>query len=177
MRHLIILSAAVMFSCSNNTSADAETTQQKSSTATVPTNDQNIISFKVNGEQVQTTGWNIGRFGMGTDKVWLNIVTDRAREKRVLNVNLSGTDAGTYAFEEGGAISGKSHGSYHLDITDAINAYSITSGSFIVTEVDIVKNVMNATFSATVQNTKGETLQITEGRVINGTLKSGVTRL
>ena len=55
----------------------------------------NIISFKVNGEEVKTESWNIIRFQMG-NKVQLNITSNMHIDKRTINVNLNGDKAGVY---------------------------------------------------------------------------------
>jgi hypothetical protein len=71
----------------------------------------------------------------------------------------------------------KSHGSYHPHFSDALNSYSFVGGSFIITEVDTVHQILNGTFSGTVKNTKGETLNITDGKIVNGALKPGIISL
>ena len=71
----------------------------------------------------------------------------------------------------------KSHGSYHPDYNDPSNSYSIVGGSFIITDVDTVHHIVNGTFSLTAKNPKGETLNITDGKIIKGTLKPGVISL
>ncbi len=98
------------------------------------------------------------------------------KEKRTIGVNLNGAIPGTYSFMEEGSLK-QSHGDYKPDYKrDMMNSYSFASGSFILTEVDTVKGIVNGTFSGTVKNLKGETLNITDGRIINGTIKSEVCR-
>jgi len=70
-----------------------------------------------------------------------------------------------------------SHGSYHPDFSQPLNSYSFVSGSFVITDVDTVHHILNGTFSGTVKNTKGETLSITDGKIINGALKPGIISL
>jgi len=95
----------------------------------------------------------------------------------VINVNLNGAKPGTYSFDDKGVIMEKSHGSYHPDFSETLNAYSFVSGSFVITAVDTVYHVLNGTFSGTVKNTKGETLNITDGKIVNGALKPGIISL
>lgn len=60
---------------------------------------------------------------------------------------------------------------------DMTKSYSFVSGSLRMVTIDTVKNNINAVFSGTVKNLKGETFEITEGKVINGKLNSLVTKL
>jgi len=139
----------------------------------------NLIKFTVNGKQVITSGWTISRVKWSFDpsKEWLNITTDMHKEKRTIGVNLNGAVAAVYLLEEGGSFKKKSHGDYKPDYTDFLNAYSFISGEFELTEVDTVRNIVNGSFYGTVINTKGETLNISDGKIINGRLKPGVTQL
>jgi hypothetical protein len=40
-----------------------------------------------------------------------------------------------------------------------------------------VHQILNGTFSGTVKNAKGETLNITDGKIVNGALKPGIISL
>jgi hypothetical protein len=137
----------------------------------------NLISFKVNGEEVRTSGWTISRFSLSSDpsKQWLNITSNMHDEKRVINVNLSGATPGDYVFDGEGRSDTHSHGSYFPDYMENLaNSYSFKTGSFHITGVDTVKRIINGTFSGSVKNLKGEVLQITDGKIENGTLNTGV---
>jgi hypothetical protein len=171
------LIALLGVSCNNNKTASAGNSEKNSADAVAST-DKNVISFKVNGDDVKTSGWNIRLFKWSNQPaVWMNITSDMHKEKRTINVNLNGAKAGTYSFDEKGVTMEKSHGSYHPDYNDPLNSYSFVSGSFIITDVDTVNHVVNGTFSGTVKNSKGETLSISDGKIISGILKPGIISL
>ena len=154
-----------------------ESSDKKADTESSST-DENVISFKVNGNEIRTSGWNIRRFTWSNQtNVWMNIATDMHKEKRAINVNLNGAKPGTYIFDDKGVVMENSHGSYNSDFNDPSGSYSFVSGSFVITDVDTVHHIVNGTFSGTVKNTKGETLNITDGKIMNGTLKPGVISL
>jgi hypothetical protein len=171
------LIALLIVSCNNNNSAGTGNSKKKSTDASSST-DKNFISFKVNGDEVKTSGWNISLFRWSNQPaVWMNITSNMHKEKRTINVNLNGAQPGTYSFDDKGVIMEKSHGSYHPDFSDALNSYSFINGSFVITDVDTVHHILNGTFSGTVKNAKGETLNITEGKIIRGALKPGIISL
>ena len=171
------LIALLIVSCNNNKTIGDRNSEKNSADASSST-DKNFISFKVNGDEVKTSGWNISLFRWSNQPaVWMNITSDMHKEKRTINVNLNGAKPGTYSFDDKGVIMEKSHGSYHPDFTETLNAYSFVSGSFVITDVDTVHHVLNGTFSGTVKNTKGETLNITDGKIVNGALKPGIISL
>ena len=164
-------------SCNNNKTSTADNSDKKSGNASSSTG-ENVISFKVNGDEVTTSGWNIRLFKWSNQPdVWMNITSDMHKEKRTINVNLNGAKPGTYNFDDQGVIMEKSHGSYHSDFNDASGSYSFVGGSFVITDVDTVHHVVNGTFSVTAKNTKGETVNITDGKIIKGTLKPGIISL
>ncbi len=170
-----ILAIIFLFSCSQAVPmnhSDATVDMQGAISKT-----DNVISFKVNGSAVVTSGWTISRVKWSTDpsRLWLNITSNMHQDKRTIGVNLNGSVPGTYVLGlENGALSGQSHGSYHADYADLSDSYSFISGSFVITEVDLVKLVINGTFSGTVQNNKGESLSITDGKIINGKLNGSI---
>jgi len=171
------LIALLVVSCNSNNTASTGNSEKNSADASSST-DKNSISFKVNGDDVKTSGWNISLFRWSNQPaVWMNITSDMHKEKRTINVNLNGAKPGTYSFDDKGVIMEKSHGSYHPDFTETLNAYSFVSGSFVITDVDTMHHVLNGTFSGTVKNTKGETLNITDGKIVNGALKPGIISL
>jgi len=171
------LIALLVVSCNSNNTASTGNSEKNSADASSSTG-KNSISFKVNGDEVKTSGWNISLFRWSNQPaVWMNITSDMHKEKRTINVNLNGAKPGTYSFDDKGVIMEKSHGSYHPDFTETLNAYSFVSGSFVITDVDTVHHVLNGTFSGTVKNTKGETLNITDGKIVNGALKPGIISL
>jgi hypothetical protein len=171
------LIALLIVSCNNNKTNGDRNSEKNSADASSST-DKNFISFKVNGEEVKTSGWNVSLFRWSNQPdVWMNITSDMHKEKRTINVNLNGAIPGTYNFDDKGVIMEKSHGSYHPDFSDALNAYSFVGGSFVITDVDTVHHILNGTFSGTVKNTKGETLNITDGKIVNGALRPGIISL
>jgi hypothetical protein len=169
--------AFLAINCNNNKTNTAESSDKKSSDASSSAG-ENVISFKVNGDEVKTSGWNIRLFRWSNQPdVWMNITTDMHKEKRTINVNLNGAKPATYNFDEEGVIMEKSHGSYKADYNDASGSYSFVGGSFVITDVDTVRHIVNGTFSLTAKNTKGETVNITDGKIINGALKPGIISL
>jgi hypothetical protein len=176
MKKVFFLSfiALLVVSCNNDKTASAGNSEKNSADAI----SKNVISFNVNGDVVKTSGWNIRLFKWTNQPaVWMNITTDMHKEKRAINVNLNGAKAGTYGFDEKGVTMEKSHGSYYPDYNDLSNSYSIVSGSFVITDVDTVHHIVNGTFSVKAKNTKGETVSITDGKIINGALKAGIISL
>ena len=174
---LLCTIALLFVRCNNNKTNNAESSDKKSSDAS-SARGENVISFKVNSDEVKTSAWNIRRFTWSNQSdVWMNITTDMHKEKRTINVNLNGAKPGSCDFEEGGVIMEKSHGSYHSDYSDPSGSYSFVGGSFVITDVDTVHHIVNGTFSVTARNTKGEIINITDGKIINGALKPGIISL
>jgi hypothetical protein len=179
MKKIPLFCLVVLFaiSCNNNKTGNAESPDKKSGDAT-SAEGKNVISFKVNGDEIKTSGWNIRRFTWSNQTtVWMNITSDMHKEKRTINVNLNGATPGTYNFDDEGVIMEKSHGSYHADFNDPAGSYSFVGGSFVITGVDTVHQLVNGTFSVTAKNSKGEILNLTDGKIINGTLKPGIISL
>jgi hypothetical protein len=169
--------ALIAVNCNNNKTGSAESSEKKSADASSST-DKNVISFKVNGDEVTTSGWNLRLFKWSNQPdVWMNITTDRQKERRTINVNLNGAKPGTYNFDEEGVIMEKSHGSYNPNFNEPSGSYSFVGGSFVITDVDTVHHIVNGTFSVTAKNAKGEVLNITDGKIINGALKPGIISL
>ncbi|RYY11714.1 MAG: hypothetical protein EOO04_34760 [Chitinophagaceae bacterium] len=155
----------------------APATKTAQASVTGKSTGNNLISFKVNGQQVNSSGWTISRFSLSDapSGQWLNITSNMHDEKRVINVNLSGTTPGDYVMGEPGSLNSHSYGSYFPDYLENLtNSYSFSSGAFHITDVDTVKRIVSGTFSGTVKNLKGESFEITEGRIENGTLNTGV---
>ena len=171
------LTALLVVSCNNNNTPSTGNSDKNSADASSSTT-KNFISFKVNGDEVKTSGWNISLFRWSNQTpVWMNITSDMHKEKRTINVNLNGANPGTYSFDDKGVIMEKSHGSYHPDFSESLNSYSFVSGSFVITDVDTVHHILNGTFSGSVKNAKGETLNITDGKIVNGQLRVGIISL
>jgi hypothetical protein len=135
----------------------------------------NTIIYKVNGEEVKTTGWNISRFRTG-NKVQLNITSNMHIDKRTINVNLNGDKAGTYDLSSGGNPLVSSYGSYAPDYADLLTRYSFIEGEFRIAEVDTIKGVVNGTFEGRASDLQGKSYEITNGKIINGILKPGIQK-
>ena len=58
---LLCTIALLFVSCNNNKTSNAESSDKKSSDAS-SARGENVISFKVNGDEVKTSAWNIRRF-------------------------------------------------------------------------------------------------------------------
>jgi hypothetical protein len=133
---------------------------------------ENLITFKVNGKEVKTHGWNISRF-MGNG-VNLNVTSNMHEDKRMLTLNLNGCTSGKYTLQNniaGNTYSGYGH--YKPDYSDLRNAYSFQDGFFQIENIDTVKGLLNATFYGTVKQNE-EVFSITEGRITNGKLAAGI---
>lgn len=173
MKTLLSLLAALTLICCNNnkgTAETAETSDKKSG--------GNAIEFKVDGKQVETEGWAVQRF-VWDDKTttpWLNITSNMHKDKQTINVNLNGSAAGTYNFTDGQLMEA-SHGTFFPDYDKLTDSYTFKTGTFTITEVDTVKNILNGTFSGTVTNNEGKSFTITDGKLINLKLKEGVTNI
>jgi len=138
--------------------------------ATANTCTDNSICFKVNGDLVQTSGWNISRFDMGKG-IGLNITTSMHDDKRTIMINIRGDKAGSYSLGD----MGTAYGDYKPDYNDLLNAFSFQDGTIRILKIDTVSNRLNATFEGTVKNSEGKTLPVTEGKITNGKLAPGVT--
>ncbi|MFL5810711.1 MAG: hypothetical protein ACJ749_14405 [Flavisolibacter sp.] len=168
---LLVSASFLLFACKENA-----VIKDKNDAAMVNAASSNSnISFKVNGETVRTSGWNISRLiWKPGEKQWLNITTNMHEDKRTILANLDGIVAGTYPLIENGGMR-SSHADYKPDYSgDMMNSYSFVSGSFVLTEVDTVHNKINGNFSGKVKNSKGEILEITEGKILNAEMKEGV---
>src|ERR1044071_666237 len=88
---LIVL---IVIGCNNNKTTTPGNSEKTSADASSST-DKNFIGFKVNGEEVKTSGWNISLFRWSNQPdVWMNITSDMHKEKRTINVNLKGAKPG-----------------------------------------------------------------------------------
>jgi len=177
---IIMFYLAIHVSCTNTSGNDATKSadQGKKAQPAVVADNKNNISFKINGEQVNSSGWNIRR-SMMTDMLVLNITSNMHDEPRTINININGDKPGTYNFLAAGGYSkrGAAYGSYYPDYKeDMMSPYSFEEGTFTITSIDTTAGMVNAEFSGVVKNSKGETLIITEGKISQGQLKPGITR-
>ena len=171
-----LIVAIALFSCNSSSTLSKETSE--SSLLIHPgsmTTGSNLIRFKVNGEQVTTTGWTISRFTLSEDlsHEWLNVTSNMKADKRTINLNLAGSKPGTYLL--GGNATNKSHGSFFPDYLDDMgHSFSFSEGMFTITSIDTVRRLLNAKFSGTVKSLRGETMEINDGEIVNGTLNLNV---
>ena len=134
---------------------------------------ENIISFNVNKEAVVSFGWNISRFDFG-NKVGtsLNLTSGTAQQTKIIILNINGDKPGKYILESGlksTTTPGVAYGSYSLDnLNDASNKFTFISGEFKIVSIDTTAGLLNATFLGTAKNTKGDHVDIKDGKVING---------
>ena len=175
---LIFITITVAITACHSNANTIALKEKGSSAGNVKVEGSNIVEFNVNGRPVKTTGWNISRFIMdNSGQVWLNITSDMHNEKRAININVAGSMPGTYKIRESLSLDLSTHGSYYPDYKgDMMNSYAFVSGSFTVVTVDTVRGLINAWFEGRVKNSKGETLEITEGRILNGNLRPGVSK-
>ena len=136
----------------------------------IPT--ENLITFKVNGKEVKTHGWNISRF-MGNG-VSLNVTSNMHEDKRTLMLNLNGWTPGKYSLQNNiASITYSGYGHYKPDYSNVLNAYNFQDGFFQIENIDTVKGLLNASFYGTVKQNE-EVFSITEGKIINGKLSQGI---
>ncbi len=172
----IILLAGVItaFTISCNDTSAKEATGKGRLTATKETG-YNDISFKILGKSVTTSGWNLTRFQLvNSSKESLNITTSMFDDARTIDITMNGTQPGEYVVSSDDESGRLFSGSYFPDyVSNPDNSYSFQAGSFIITSIDTIKNRLNATFWGTVKNAKGQTIDITDGKIINGSLTPG----
>jgi hypothetical protein len=175
---ITLVAGSLMAACNSGTSIATDKQPSTAETA-VSKKGKNTIRFKVDGQQVETTGWTISRFTYGSDpkQEWLNITSNMKMDKRTINVNLKSSAPGTYTFQENASTFKDSHGAFYPDyLGDIANSYSFKGGSFTITAIDVQKGTVNATFQGIVKNLKGQTLAITEGEISEGLLNHDVIR-
>lgn len=162
-----LTAATGLFPACSSEPASAATKQKETSTT-------NHISFRVNGEVVQTSGWNISRFDMGKG-IGINVTSNMHEDKRTVAFNINGDGPGRYSLSQGSRGPGTAYGSYKPDYEALPESYSFTEGEIVITSMDTVAGSINASFSGTAK--KGEELiRITEGKIVNGQLRPGITR-
>jgi len=177
----ICLATAFIFTACNNEDKQSTTGDSTSTTivATPAGGNANTISFKVNGIIVNTEGLNISRTDMGGMTV-LNVTSDMHKDGRAINININGTKAGTYKMAEGmKAIKAPdmAYGTYYPDYTkDMSSTYIFEDGELVISAIDTTANLLNATFTGTVSDGKGSSFILTDGKIINGTMRPGITR-
>ena len=98
---------------------------------------------------MKTSGWNISRFKQNNSPdVCLNITTNINEEKQAINVNLGGSQPGTYSFDANQTSKPTSYGSFFPDYAgDMTNSFSFIDGSFTITDMDTVAGIVNGNFT------------------------------
>ncbi len=172
---------ACLLSCNNegksspaaDVTGNKQDTTKKNSADTKP--GDNIISFKVNGSLVKTSAWNISVATGMTGVAGINITSNMHEDPRNISININSVTAGTCALvhtAKAVTTRGVAYGSYRPDyLKDMMNAFHFESGSCTIESIDMNKLILNASFSGKAKNSKGEEVDITEGKVINGKIK------
>jgi hypothetical protein len=179
----ILIAGAMLIACNNEKKDSSNTSTETKKEGTSPkSNGQNVISFSVDGKQVTSSGWTISRFDFGTGAgTSVNVTSNMHEEPRTINININGDTPGSYTIGSGVAAMknhGMAYGSYYADyLKDMSSPYSFTEGEFVIVSIDTTAGLLNANFHGTATNAKGESIKITDGKVIDGKLKAGVTKL
>ena len=134
----------------------------------------NVIQFKIDDDLVTSSGWNISRFDMGQG-VRMNITSNMHEDKRTISFNINGWTPGRYSLFSGARDAGTAYGDYKPDYNDMLNAFGFEDGEIHIEKIDIEKGLVNASFFGTITNGH-EKHFITEGKIINGKLRSGITK-
>lgn len=175
----LLILPILIYSCNDSaTTATKDTsaaTEKKETSGT-----ENVITFKVNGEMVTSSGFNLSRTIMGGRNV-LSISSDMHKEPRTIMLNINGNKASIFKLGAGMDAmrnEGMGYGSYRPDyIKDMMNHFDFQDGEINISTLDTVNNVVNATFSGNVKNEKNQTFSITDGKVINCKIRPGLTIL
>ena len=142
---------------------------------------ENIVSFNVNKRAVVSYGWNISLFDFG-NKVGtsLNLISGTPEQTNTINLNINGYKPGKYSLEsslKSTSTPGVAYGTYSLDNgTDQANRFTFTRGQFTIVSIDTTVGLLNASFYGTAKNTKGDSVIIMDGNVINGKMNPGVNK-
>ena len=171
-----LIATALLISCGQNDNTAAD---KKESASGSRSSGNNTITFKVNGDPVNTEGWIAQRFVWDdkTPNTWITITSNMHKDKRTITMNLAGGAPGIYNFSLNTFNITDSHGSYFPDFSKPLESYFFTSGEFHIIVVDTVKGVINGTFSGTVKDVNGKELTISDGKLTNVKLRAGVTNL
>jgi len=155
-----------LHACSNSSAED---------TIPAPAKEKgNYISFKVNGQKVETSGWNISRFDVD-GKIAINVTTNMHLDKRTVAFNLRGDHTGKYSLDEFVKGDGTAYGSYRPDYSALMEAFSFKEGQIDITGIDTTKGLLNATFHGIAEE-GDQRFIITDGKIQNGKLSKGVTK-
>ncbi|HEX2609345.1 MAG TPA: hypothetical protein VHK91_18320 [Flavisolibacter sp.] len=166
---LFLLAAVSLVSCGQTGAAETKL----GVAATAQEQKDNSIHFKVDGQTISTSGWNISRFDMGKG-LQLNVTTNMHEDKRTVLLNINGVKPGIYKLGSGSRGDGTGYGSYKPDYNDMLNSFRFTEGEFELQTIDTMKGFIEARFQGTVM--KGDQqFRITDGVIHKGALRSGIT--
>ena len=173
---LFLIATTLLISCGQNDKTADD--KKESSSGTRAGN--NTITFKVNGDQVNSEGWIVQRFVWDdkTPHAWITITSNMHKDKRTINVNLAGGEPGIYNFPAFSFFNiTDSHGSYFPDFSKPLESYQFTNGEFHIIVVDTLKGIISGTFSGTVKDINGKELTISDGKLTNLKLRAGIVNL
>jgi hypothetical protein len=134
--HFLIPVILLMNVCTDDSGNYLKAQAGKQSTTT--TSQENIISFKVNGQEVTTSGWNISRLRMMGLPV-LNVTSDMHEIPQTINININGNVPGTYKFLPSGGFKkdGYAYGSYFSNYKESMmNPFNFENGEFEIVSID-----------------------------------------
>jgi hypothetical protein len=141
-----------------------------------PSATKGIIKFKVNGQQVSTSAWNVSIGSSMTGICILNVTSNMHEDTRSIGINVNGCATGHYQFFHGhgsATTKGIAYGTYRPDyLKKMMEAFHFESGTFNIESFNEKDLLLNASFSGKVKNDKGEGLEITDGQVINALVKT-----
>ncbi len=173
----------LLAACSNEGSdKDKHTADTSANTAAAAKPPENSISFTADGEAVHTKAWNINLFTFNNGEgIATNISSPREPGSKAININVNAHEAGSYSFDASpGSLqtAGKAYGEYiPVSPEGKEDHYFFRSGTVTISVIDTAAGLLQATFNGEARNEKGKTVAITEGRVTEGVIKHGVTRL
>ena len=174
MKTSLLISSAILLMAWNNSSKNNVNHRIADENST----SDGTISFKVNGVQVKTSGFNISLFSMGGQH-GVNVTSNMHEDARTVNINVNALKPGTYPFKHGLGTyktAGVAYGTYRPDyLKKMMDFYSFESGEFTIISIDTTAHTFTATFSGKVKNTKGVQFEITEGKVSTTKLKATQT--
>jgi hypothetical protein len=176
----LLLWALLLAACNNDKKTSAGKKESKPDNTGQRSALRNTIFFTVDGKAVVSSGWNISRFDFGAGTS-VNVTSNMQVEVKTVNININGQKPGVYPLQSGlntVKTPGVAYGSYKADYQgDMSKAYSFKDGEVVIQSIDTVAGILNLSFHGTAKNSKGETVTITDGKVINGILRPGISKL
>ncbi len=176
---LFLFFGLITTTCSNEDKSEKKPATAGEEPAAAAKNENSNISFKANNTTIQTKTLAITRIITGQMPL-LNIITDREVAAQTINITINGHKPGVYQFADGIEAmrkEGVSFGSYTPDTkNDLMNIYSFVEGRIELLVIDTTANVVNAIFSGTAKNAKGEIVNITEGKIDAAPMNPGILK-